>query len=103
MKRIILMLTVAAFLVAALTITAPLAFAGSSDTCTNNGCKDKGTVNKDNTGSPSGNDKDTTPFSTDTTTTTQNNSEKNPNKVTTTTCVLLPNGENKPGQDPPCD
>ena len=99
MKRIILMLTVAAMMVMALTITAPMAFAASSDTCTNNGCKDKGTVNNDKTGSPSGNDKDTTPFSTNTTTTAQNNSEKNPNKVTTTNCVLLPNGSPKPGQE----
>jgi hypothetical protein len=103
MKRMMMMVALAAFLVAALSVSALSAFASNDGTCTNNGCKDKGTAEELNSGSPSGKDKDPqTPFSTETTTTTQNNSEKNPNKVTTSECVLLPNGDPKPGQDASC-
>jgi hypothetical protein len=94
MKRIIMMFALTVLLVVALSMSAVMAFAVSSDTCTNNGCKEGPT--REHTGSPSGKDKETTPF--DTATTQQNSpNAKKANKLTT--CVLLPNGNPKPGQE----
>ena len=99
MRRILMVLAVAALLVAMAAYTVAPAFAANDGTCTNNGCKVGPKTNDPNTGSPSGKDKSTTPFSTDTQTTQQNSTNSpNPNKQTTTTCVLLPNGNPKPGQ-----
>jgi hypothetical protein len=93
-KRIGLLL-VAALMAAMMTVaTAAPAFAVSSGTCTNNGCKEGPT--KEHFGSPSGKNTDKTPFSTSTT---QQNSPKAKKANKLTECVLLPNGNPKPGQE----
>jgi|SRR5215203_2904186 len=93
-KRISLLMAAALLAAMMMVAMAAPAFAASSDTCTNKGCKEGPT--KLHTGSPSGKDKETTPFDT---TTTQQNSPKAKKANKLTECVLLPNGNPKPGQE----
>jgi hypothetical protein len=99
-KRIGLLVTAA--LVAAMMLVATAAPAFAAKTCPGPGCKDDTSTDL-HTGSPSGKDKDTTPFDTVTETSQQNspNAKKANKEVIVSTCVLLPNGNPKPGQ-PDC-
>ena len=105
MKRILMMLALAAFLVAALSVSALSAFAASDAECTNNGCKqDK----KSGPTTPAESTQANDPF-TQTQETSQQNSTNspNPNKLTVgPTCNYTPGGKlienGKQASDPGC-